>query len=173
MKQIANLKEKKLLIAHYFCEKTGKEFTQNELLDMWSNWFKKDFMINGKPVFCIENNELVYRKSAKNKDENIRKLYNQRFQNIYKWIEKSLSCKEHNNIFYKEELRKLRNKSYGRIIGLAKPLGIYMTMNTSNNRLAEFKLIEFNRRSRTITSGDCDRIIKYLQNMKREDFNNE
>lgn len=167
MKQIANLKEKKLLIAHYFCEKTRKQLTHHEVFDMWSNWFKNDFRIKGKPVFCIENNELVYRKSIKRKDENIRKLYNQKFQNIYKWIKRTLEIDSHNKIFFKQELGKLRNKSYGRVLRLAKPLGIYIAMNTSYNRLAEFSLVDYKNRSHTITSGNCDKIIKYLQNMEK------
>ena len=69
MIHIDNLKEKELLIAHYFSENTKKELTPHEVFDMWSNWFKKDFRINNQPVFCVVDNELVYRKSVKKKDE--------------------------------------------------------------------------------------------------------
>ena len=68
MIHIDNLKEKELLIAHYFSENTKKELNPHEVFDMWSNWFKKDFRINNQPVFCVVDNELVYRKSAKKKD---------------------------------------------------------------------------------------------------------
>ena len=39
MIHIDNLKEKELLIAHYFSENTKKELNPHEVFDMWSNWF--------------------------------------------------------------------------------------------------------------------------------------
>ena len=71
MIHIDNLNEKELLIAHYFSENTKKELNPHEVFDMWSNWFKKDFRINNQPVFCVVDNELVYRKSVKKKDESL------------------------------------------------------------------------------------------------------
>ena len=165
---IDNLKEKELLIAHYFSENTKKELTPHEVFDMWANWFKNDFRINNQPVFYVVDNELVYRKSVRKKDEKIRDKYNHAFQNIYKWIYNKVVTKSHDKMFFKQELQKERNREYGRVISFAKPLGIYITMNKSYSGLAEFKLMEYGNRSHTITSGDCDKMIAYLQNLKKE-----
>ena len=168
VKQIPNLKEKELLVAHYFCGKQKKDFTPEELFDMWSNWFKQDFRINGKPIFKVVNDELVYRKNSKMSDKGILRQYNHIFHNIYKWIKHTLEIESHDKIFFKEELRKERNRQYGRVIGVAKPLGIYIAMNTSFIQLAEFKLMRSDDRSRIVTSGNADKMIEYLNKMKRE-----
>ena len=165
---IPNLKEKELLIAHYFCGKQKKDFTPQELFDMWSNWYKHDFRVNGKPVFKVVNNELVYRKDSKMSDKGILRQYNHIFQNIYKWIKRTLEIESHDKIFFKEELRKERNRQYGRVIGVAKTSGIYIAMNTTFTQLAEFKLMKSDDRSRIITSGNADKMIAYLQNLKKE-----
>lgn len=83
MIHIDNLLEKELLIVHYFCDLRKKDFSRAEVFDMWSNWFKRDFRINNQPVFCIVNDELVYRKHIKKKDEKNREKYNHTFQNVY------------------------------------------------------------------------------------------
>lgn len=168
MLHINNLKEKELLIAHYFCGNGKKEFSRQEVFDMWSNWFKKDFRVNGNPVFRIVDNELVYRKGSKVKNESIRREYNQVFQSIYKHIKHDLDNKSHDKSYFKQELQKEHNKEYGRVIKLAKPLNIYLTMSKSFSRLAEFKLIEYGKKGRIITSGDCDKMIEYLKKMKKE-----
>ena len=168
MIHINNLKEKELLIAHYFCGNGKKEFSKQEVFDMWSNWFKKDFRVNGNPVFCIVDNELVYRKGAKVKKERLRIEYNQVFQSIYKRIKHTLENKSHDKSYFKQELQKERNKEYGRVIKRAKQLNIYLAMSKSFSRLAEFKLIDNGKRGHIITSGDCDKMIEYLKNMKRE-----
>lgn len=168
MIHIDNLKEKELLIAHYFSGKTKKDLTPYEVFDMWSNWFKKDFRINNQPAFRVVDNELVYRKSVKKKDEKIRQKYNHAFQNIYKWIYEKVVTKSHDKVFFKEELQKERNREYGRVIGLAKPLGFYLAMSKSFHRLAEFKILNYGEKGHIITSGDCDKMIAYLQNLKKE-----
>ena len=167
MIHIDNLKEKELLIAHYFSENTKKEFTTSGLFDIWSNWFKKNDRINNHPVFCVVDNELVYRKSVKKKDEKIRDKYNHAFQNIYKWIYNKVVTKSHDKVFFKQELQKERNREYGRVISFAKPLGFYLAMSKSFYKLAEFKIITGDKK-RIITSGDCDKMIAYLQNLKKE-----
>ena len=168
MIHIDNLKEKELLIAHYFSENTKKELTPHEVFDMWSNWLKKDFRINNQPVFCVVDNELVYRKSVKKKDEKIRDKYNHAFQNIYKWIYNKVVTKSHDKVFFKQELQKERNREYGRVISFAKPLGFYLAMSKSFSGLAQFKILNYGEKGRIITSGDCDKMIAYLQNLKKE-----
>ena len=168
MIHIDNLKEKELLIAHYFSENTKKELTPHEVIDMWSNWFKTDFRINNQPVFCVVDNELVYRKSVKKKDEKIRDKYNHAFQNIYKWIYNKVVTKSHDKVFFKQELQKERNREYGRVISFAKPLGFYLAMSKSFSGLAQFKILIYGEKGRIITSGDCDKMIAYLQNLKKE-----
>ena len=90
MMNIDNLNEKELLIAYYFCGNKQKQLTQHEVFDMWSNWFKRDFRVNNKPVFCIENNKLAYRKSVKikSKDMAILKDYNESFQKYISILKK-------------------------------------------------------------------------------------
>lgn len=168
MIHIDNLLEKELLIAHYFCDLRKKDFSRAEVFDMWSNWFKRDFRINNQPVFCIVDDELVYRKHIKKKDEKIREKYNHAFQNIYICIDNMLKDESHDRVYFKEELKALRNKLYGKVIVLAKPLEFYLTMSTSNHRLAEFKILNYGERGHIITSGDCDKMIRYLKNVKNE-----
>lgn len=117
MIHIDNLKEKELVIAYYFCGNTHKQFSRYEVFDMWSNWFKKDFRINNKPVFCLVDDKLVYRKSVKikrNDMETLRK-YNRAFQNIYAYIKKILSGKGHDKAFLRQELEKERGREYKRV----------------------------------------------------------
>lgn len=168
MIHIENLKEKELLIAHYFSGNSKKELTPHEVFDMWSNWFKKDFRINGQPVFCVVDDDLVYRKSVKKKDEKIRKKYNHAFQNIYRWIKTTVENESHDKIFFKQELQKERNREYGRVISFAKPLGFYLAMSKSFSGLAQFKILNYGEKGHIITSGDCDKMIAYLQNIKKE-----
>jgi len=163
---IDNLKEKELLIANYFCGKTRKELTPHEVFDMWSNWFKKDFCVDGKPVFYVVDKELIYRKSVKNLDESIRREYNQAFQNIYRWIKRTVEIDSHNKAFFHQELDKERKKEFTRIVAEAKPLGFYVIMSNINlykNRLACFSLT---KKKKTVTSGDCDKMIDYLKGLK-------
>ncbi len=163
-----NLKEKELLIAHYFCEKSRKEPTSHEIFDMWSNWFKNDFRVNGKSVFVVVDDELVYRKSVKSSDVNILKRYNHTFQNIYKYIKRTLEIDGHNKAFFRQELDKERNREYGRVISIAKPLDIYVSMNARYNKLADFRLSVYKKKGQTITCGDCDKMIKYLNKVKKD-----
>lgn len=164
MIQFDNLKEKELLISYYFCEKSRKELNPHEVFDMWSNWFKNDFRINRKPVFAVVDGELVYRKSVNLSDEDILNRYSHTFQNIYNWIKRSLEIDGHNKAFYRQELDKERNRKYRKLIRLAKPLNIYVSMNSRYNKLADFKLSVYKRGGHTITSGDCDKMLKYLKN---------
>ena len=114
MVHIDNLKEKELLIAHYFCGKSRKELTPVEVYDMWSNWFKNDFRINNQPTFKVVNDKLVYREEAKvKKDKSICKKYSQAFQNIYIWIKRTLDTGCHDKVYFKQELDKERNREYG------------------------------------------------------------
>lgn len=168
MTHIDNLLEKELLIAHYFCDLRKKDFSRAEVFDMWSNWFKKDFRINNQPVFCIVDDELVYRKHIKKKDEKICEKYNHTFQNIYICIDNMLKDESHDRAYFKEELKRLRNKLYGRMIGRAKPLGFYLAMSKSFHHLAEFKILNYGEKGHIITSGDYDKMIRYLQNIKNE-----
>jgi hypothetical protein len=39
-------------------------------------------------------------------------------------------------------------------------------METSYKLLAKFNLVNYKKRGQTITSGDCDKMIEYLKNMK-------
>ena len=162
MVHIDNLEEKKLLIANYFCEKTRKELTAHEVFDMWSNWFKNDFRINGEPVFCIADNELVYRKSVKDSDEIIRKKYNRTFQDIYKWIKRAINNECHNKAYFHQELDRERRREFSRILELAKPQGFYLVLSEKDlykNKLGRFHLV---KNSKTAICGDCDKVIAYL-----------
>ncbi len=176
MIQFDNLKEKELLIAHYFCEKSRKELSPQEVFDMWSNWFKNDFRVNGKPIFCIENGKLVYRKSANITDKNTLKEYNHSFQNIYRWIKKAekLSGKVagetagYQKAYFKKELDKERRRGFARILTYAKPLKLQVSLGQNDlykNKLGNYRIT---KGKNTITSGDCDRVIERLKKMKSE-----
>lgn len=170
MIHIDNLYEKELLIAHYFCDWKRSAFTRAEVFQLWTNWFKNDFCIKKKSVFCIVDDELVYQEHIKQQDEEIRKENNHTFQNIYKYVDSMLKEDSHDRAYFKEELKALRNRSYGRVIRLTKPLGFYLTMSKSFDRLADFKIMKYGEKGHIITSGDCDKMINYLQNVKNEKF---
>lgn len=166
---INNYREKTLLIANYFCEKSRKEITQAEVYDMWCNWFSGDFRINGHPSFKIENDKLVFRKKSHSKDdEAICKQYNKIFDSAYTWIKKSVENKNNTKQYFKNELDRVRKKGFARILILARPMGLYVTLSKKNpyrNKLGYYQIIKDNK---IITSGDCDKIIEYLQKMKKE-----
>lgn len=166
MIQFNNLKEKELLIQNYFCEKTRKELTPNEVFDMWSNWFRNDFRIHGQPVFCVVGGELKYRETAEISDGDILKKYNETFQCIYRWIKKGVDNKNNTKKHFRDELDKERRKEFAKIVALAKPLKIRVILSDKNlykNQLGRFKLIKGNKE---LTSGDCDKVIKYLRKLK-------
>lgn len=168
MIHIDDLREKELLIARYFCGKTSKDFTPEEVYDMWCNWFKRDFRLGKSPTFKMVNGELVYRNDSptfKNAEE-LRKEYNHAFKNIYKWIRKSLKDKSHDTLYYTKALERERNRMYGKVIGYAKPLNFYVRMITSKCMVAEFKLIEYNNRRHTVISGSCDKMLRYMEELK-------
>jgi hypothetical protein len=164
MIRINNLKEKELLIAYYFCGKSAKKLNRTEVYDMWCNWFKDDFRIDGQPAFKMADGELVYRKRAKSKNaEKIRGQSNRTFQNIYKWIKESVGKGCHDKAYFRQQLDAERNREYGRVMSFTKPLNIYITMEPSYKKLAYFKLVNYKKRGQTITSGDCDKMIEYLK----------
>lgn len=170
MIHIDNLKEKELLIAYYFCGKSRKQLSPYEVFDMWSNWFRYDFRVNNKPVFCIENDKLEYRKDIEKRDEKILKQYNNAFQGIYYRIKRSLEIEEHNQAFFRNALDEERNREYGRVLHTVKlfNLNVYVRMNFTYKKLADFTLMDYKNRTHTLKSGDCDRMIAYLQNLKNK-----
>lgn len=167
---INNYREKTLLIANYFCEKSRKELTPTEVYDMWCNWFSGDFRIDGHPTFKIENNKLVFRKKAHSlADEVICTQYNKVFDSAYTWIKKSVENKNNTKQHFKNELDRERKKGFAKILTLAKPMGLYVTLSQKNlykNRLGYYSIVKNNK---VLTSGDCDKIIEYLRKMKKED----
>ena len=167
---INNYREKTLLIANYFCEKSRKELTPAEVYDMWCNWFSSDFRIDGHQTFKIENDILVFRKKSHSKDnEVICRQYNKIFKSAFTWIEKSVKNKNNTKQHFKNELDRERKKGFAKILTLAKPMGLYVTLSQKNlykNRLGHYSIVKNNK---VLTSGDCDKIIEYLQKMKMED----
>lgn len=165
MLAIDNLKEKELLIAYYFCGNKRKSFTLAELYDMWCNWFKDDFRVNGKSVFKVEGDRLCYRKGISVSDEGIRREYENALQSIYKWIKQILEKDCHDKAYLRKLLDKERKKEYRRLVKMAKPLNIYVLMKTSYKQLAKFSLAEYGNPKHTLTGGDCDRMIRYMKQM--------
>ena len=166
---INNYREKTLLIAHYFCEKSRKELTPAEVYDMWCNGISGDFRIGGEPTFKIENDILVFRKKSHSQaDEVICRQYNKIFKSAYAWIKKSVENEHNSKQHFKNELDRERKKGFAKILTLAKPMGLYVTLGKKNlykNKLGYYQIIKGNN---IITAGDCDKMIEYLQKMKKE-----
>lgn len=165
MVKIKNLKEKELLIANYFCGKSRKEYSPINVWDMWSNWFKNDFRINGQVVFKMMNDgNLSYRPDVKiKKDISILKKYNRLFKNIYAWINSTLRVTSHDKEYFHQALDRERKRGFSRVLAMAKPLGFYVTLGTDNlykNKLGYFQLV---KGKNTVISGDCDKIIEFLK----------
>ena len=169
MPNISNYREKTLLLAHYFCEKSKDKLTPTEVYEMWCNWFSGDFKIDNKPTFKMVNDKLVFRKEVKRKDaENLCKQYNRIFHDSYKWIKKSVEIENNSKKHFQNELDRERKKGFAKILTLAKPMGLYVTLSQKNlykNRLGYYCLVKHNK---VLTSGDCDKIIEYLKRMKKE-----
>lgn len=169
MPYISNYREKTLLIAHYFFGKTRKEVSPTEVYDMWCNWFSGDFRIDKEPTFKIVNDKLVFREKPKSKDaEKLCKQYNRIFHDAYKWIKKSVENEHNSKKYFKNELDRERKKGFAKILTLAKPMGLYVTLSKKNlykNRLGYYSLVKGNK---ILASGDCDKMIEYLQKMKAE-----
>ena len=57
-----------------------------------------------------------------------------------------------------------RKKGFAKILTLAKPMGLYVTLSQKNlykNRLGYYSLVRGNK---VLTGGDCEKIIEYLEN---------
>lgn len=173
MPYISNYREKTLLLTHYFCEKQKKEVTPEEVYDMWCNWFKHDFRLEGKPTFKMVNGSLRYYNQPKGKEaEQIRKQYNQIFKDAYKWIKKSVKNECNTKMHFKHELDRERKKGFAKILTLAKPVGLYVTLGTNNlykNKLGYYQLV---KDYKVVTGGDCDKMIEYLKKYKEEKSSN-
>ena len=169
MPNISNYREKTLLLAHYFCDKTRKEVIPTEVYDMWCNWFGNDFKIGKEPTFKMVNDNLVFRKKPTSKDdEKLCKQYNRIFHDAYKWIKKSVENERNSKKYFQNELDRERKKGFAKILTLAKPMGLYITLSKKNlykNRLGYYSLVKCNK---ILTSGDCDKMIEYLKKMKAE-----
>ena len=169
MPNISNYREKTLLLAHYFCEKSKDKLTPTEVYEMWCNWFSGDFKIDNKPTFKMVNDKLVFREKSKSKDaEKLCKQYNRIFHDSYKWIKKKVENEHNSKQHFKNELDRERRREFARILTIAKPLGLYVSLSQKNlykNRLGYFQLKQGNK---TFTAGDCDKMIEYLEKMKKE-----
>lgn len=167
LNDIPNLKEKELLIAHYFCGKTRKNLTPEEVFDMWCNWFKKDFRVNNQPTFFMKNGKLEYRTKIKNKDETVLKKYNMEFQMIYSWIKRAIDISGDNKVYFRKQLDTERTHKFAKILALAKPMGFYVVLSEKSlyNKLGNFHLV---KNSKTYICGDYDKVISYLKNCKKE-----
>lgn len=165
---IPNVKEKELLIAHYFCEKSKKQLTLEEVFDMWCNWFKSDFRIDNQPTFCVRNGMLEYRNNVKKKDINILKQHDKAIKLIYKWIKRAVEIPEHNKMYFKSQLDAERKREFSRILAIAKPMGFFLILSEKDlykNKLGNFHLV---KDTKTLISGDCDKVVNYLEKMKKE-----
>lgn len=161
MPHIDNYREKTLLIANYFCDKTRKELCPCEVFDMWRNWFKEDFLFNGKPIYKIKDGKLERAK-------NVSKQYCNTFDSAYSWIKKSVENKNNSKTHFKNELDRIRKKGFAKILSLAKPLGLYVTLSKKNlykNKLGYYQLVKDNK---VLTSGDCDKLLRYLKENKEK-----
>lgn len=171
LNDIPNLKEKELLIANYFCGKTRKNLTPDEVFDMWCNWFKKDFRVNNQPTFFMKNGKLEYRTKIKNKDKTVLKQYNIKFQMIYDWIKRAIDISGDNKAYFRKQLDTERTHRFTKVLALAKPMGFYVVLSKKNlysNKLGDFRLL---KNEKTFVSGDCDKVISYLKNYKKEKDN--
>lgn len=172
MIKIENLKEKELLMAYYFCGKSSKVFSPSELYDMWCNWFKKDFKVNGRRVFWIDKNKLAYRDEVKQRDSKLLQKYNHAFQNIYKYVKHTLEAKGHDKAYFRSALDKERKREYAILLQMAKPLELYLAMNATYKCLAEFQLKKYGDWKHTITSGDCKKMCEYMKRMEANSSSN-
>ena len=166
---IDNYREKALLIANYFYGKSKKELNKAEVYDMWRNWFNADFKIDGKPVFKIVDNKVVYRKNPETKDEQIiYKKYNCILNDAYNWIRKSVENKHNSQKYFQSELDRIRKRELATLVSLAKPKGMYVILSSKNlykNHLGYFSVIKGNK---TLTSGKFYKMRQYLKSVKIE-----
>lgn len=165
---INNYREKTLLISHYFCDKSKKELTPIEVYDMWCNWFKDDFRIDGRPTFKMENDKLVFRKENHSpENEIICKQYNKIFNSAYLWIKKSVENENNSKQHFKNELDRERKKGFAKILSLAKPMGLYVTLSKRKpyNKLGYYSIA---KEHKVLTGGDCDKVIEYLKMSKEK-----
>lgn len=161
MPYINNYKEKTLLIANYFCEKTRKEPTPAEVYDMWRNWFNKDFLYNGKPIYKINKGNLKIRK-------NIPKTYYKTFESAYMWIKKKVENPNNTKQYFKNKLDTERKHGLKKILSLANPLGLYVVLDEKDlykNKLGRYQVIKDNK---ILISGNCDKIVWYLKENKEK-----
>lgn len=171
---IDNYREKGLLIALYLYKKQKKELTPEEVYDMWCNWFKEDFRDDKNQHLKMVNGKLVFRKKTHSKDEGIIcERYNRIFDSAFGWIEASVKNKHNSELYLKNELDKIRKQGLWRLCSYAKSLDWSVVLSKKNlykNELGYYQIIE---NGKIINSGNCDKMIMYLKQMKKEKRVNE
>ena len=171
---IENYREKGLLIALYFYRKQKKELTRNEVYDMWRNWFSEDFKDNKNQPLKMVNDKLVISKKNHTKDEMILcERYNKIFDSAFGWIEASVKNKHNSELYLKNELDKIRKQGLWRLCSYAKSLDWSVVLSKKKlykNELGYYQVI---KNGKIINSGNCDKMIVYLKQMKKEKCVNE
>ena len=89
MVKIDCLKEKRALIAMYFCGKEKRTVSPEQVFGSWTTWWKDDYIAKNHLIYKISDGQLIHNSQDNNKDDELLKEYNEKFQKSYQWISKS------------------------------------------------------------------------------------
>ena len=86
MVKIDCLKEKRALIAMYFCGKEKRTVSPEQVFGSWTTWWKDDYIAKNHLIYKISDGQLIHNSQDNNKDDDLLKEYNEKFQKSYQWI---------------------------------------------------------------------------------------
>ena len=163
MFEIDCYKEKRLLIAYYFCENEEVTITPESMYHVWITRWKNDFTQDGKLIYRVENGQFV----EEIKDKDILNECNIKIQQTYSWIKTHLE-KYSTKMNVKRRINQQRRKQLHTLKKVAKEShygSILLTKENSNLKgLATYKIIGkgFSK------TGNYTVLLKYLNNIMRK-----
>lgn len=165
--------EKKLIVARYFIKEknAGRKFEGKDIFYMWNNYFPKDFRLGKKQKFKIKkvkgknHSKFVLSCDKPEVGKKIIRNYQNKWENIYKWIEKYIQ--NHTLESCDNDIVGLRNKNYKKLIHIYKPLSFYVTYN-KNKKVSDSTLTQYIIKSKDNNrNGSYSSLVDYAENYKQ------
>lgn len=162
MLHIKCYKEKRCLIAYYFCGKEKIDVTPESVFALWNNWWKYDFTRNGHKPYKVVRGQLGHNANDPNKDDAHLKACNRKFKETYKWVRDYV--KKHTKPEVKDAVARQRIRQLAElktVAGKKNLKAIMLTREVKSGNLAHYQLVgkKFKK------DGSYESLLQYLNNM--------